>query len=1104
MQWALWEHNQDWYRDLVEHSRDLLCIHDLQGRLLSVNPAPARVLGYSVEELLQIPMREMIVPEFRDQFDLYLQQIERDGEAHGFMAVVARSGERRILEFHNTLRINGTEPPIVRGFGHDVTEQKRTEAKLRGLLEAAPDATVVADSGARIVLVNAQAERMFGYRRAELLGQRIEMLVPERLREHHFKLRDEFLRKPHEMAMGAERKLFALHKDGHEFEVEINLSPLKTAEGLLVTSAIRDITERNRTEQALRDSEARERAHAKKLEAVLDVLPIPVIIAHDAECRHMTANRMGREYLRLQPGANASMSAPSSEKPRLRFLRDGVEIPADELPMQRAAATGLPVYQMPTTVVFEDGTERHELANAVPLLGEDGEVRGAVGAAIDVTERKRAEEDLRASEERLRLAQEAAKIGTFERNLQTGECRWTPQMEAIYGLPPGGFPRSIEAFLDMVHGSDRASVAQLVEQSIQVGDAEGEWRVVWPDGSLHWIAGRCRLFKDDQGRPMRILGIDFDITDRKRAEDALRASEERFRLFVEHAPAELAMFDREMRYLHASRRWRTDYGLGDRDLRGLSHYEVFPEVPERWKEAHRRGLAGEVLRGENDRFDRADGSVQWIRWEIRPWHDRTGAIGGILIFTEDITAGKLAEEALRTSEERFRVALKSAPINVYNQDCDLRYTWVYNPPEGWKENDYLGKTDDEVFGPEIGARMKALKQLALDRCESARDEVALTVRGKTFHYDMTVEPLRDTLGRVVGVNCACVDVTPMRQVMDELRIAKEKLAEEKFYLEQEIDAECGFEEIVGQSAALKEVMGQVGQVAASDATVLLLGETGTGKELVARALHRLGRRAGSSFIKMNCAAIPSGLLESELFGYEKGAFTGAVGRKLGRLELADKGTLFLDEIGEIPLTLQPKLLRVLQDQEFERLGGTQTLKVDFRLIAATNRDLAESVRKNEFRSDLYYRLNVFPVRVPPLRERRDDVRLLVEHFVQKCAKRMNKKITSIPKRTIEMLMQWDWPGNVRELENFVERSVILTHGSVLVSPLSELRIAAEAGVSGTLEAAEREHILRALRESHGQIGGPRGAAARLGLKRTTLQSKLKHLGIDRRPPAAGP
>ena len=346
----------------------------------------------------------------------------------------------------------------------------------------------------------------------------------------------------------------------------------------------------------------------------------------------------------------------------------------------------------------------------------------------------------------------------------------------------------------------------------------------------------------------------------------------------------------------------------------------------------------------------------------------------------------------------------------------------------------------------------------------------------------------------------------LRRSEELLRQAKERLTEEKLYLEHEIDTELGFRDIIGQSQPLKDVMESVGKVATSDATVLLLGETGTGKELVARAIHRLSQRSGNAFIKMNCAAIPSGLLESELFGNEKGAFTGAVSKKIGRLELADKGTLFLDEIGEISLELQPKLLRVLQDHEFERLGGTQTLRSDFRLVAATNRDLAESVRDNEFRSDLYYRLNVFPIHLPPLRDRRDDIPLLVEHFVQKCARRMNKSITSIPKKTMNALTGWDWPGNIRELENFVERSVILTNGSVLSAPLGQLRPAdgeKSESEDDTLKAREREHILRALRDSHGQISGPRGAATRLGLKRTTLQSKLKHLGINPRVPPPG-
>ncbi len=297
----------------------------------------------------------------------------------------------------------------------------------------------------------------------------------------------------------------------------------------------------------------------------------------------------------------------------------------------------------------------------------------------------------------------------------------------------------------------------------------------------------------------------------------------------------------------------------------------------------------------------------------------------------------------------------------------------------------------------------------------------------------------------------------------------------------------------------KQVLKQVETVAPQDATVLILGETGTGKELIARAIHRLSRRSDKPFIKLNCAAIPSGLLESELFGHERGAFTGAIAQKIGRLELANQGTLFLDEVGDIPLELQPKLLRALQEKEFERLGSTRTISVNIRLIAATNRELEKMVADKLFRSDLYYRLKVFPVMIPPLRQRRDDIPLLVRYFVDVHARRMDKKIESIPPEVMVALTRWDWPGNVRELENFIERAVILTSGTVLRAPLGELEVVPEAANEPTanLHDTEREHILRVLREAKGMISGSDGAAERLGLKRTTLNSKIKKLGIKR-------
>ena len=331
----------------------------------------------------------------------------------------------------------------------------------------------------------------------------------------------------------------------------------------------------------------------------------------------------------------------------------------------------------------------------------------------------------------------------------------------------------------------------------------------------------------------------------------------------------------------------------------------------------------------------------------------------------------------------------------------------------------------------------------------------------------------------------------------EIAELKDKLAQEKLYLEEEIRSEADFEGIVGQSSALRQVLQVVETVATSDSTVLLLGETGTGKELIARALHDRSQRKGRTLIKLNCAAIPTGLLESELFGHERGAFTGAITQKVGRLELADQGTLFLDEVGDIPLELQPKLLRALQEREFERLGSTRTQKVDARLVAATHRDLPKMVKENQFRSDLYYRLNVVPIRIPPLRERPEDIPLLVRYFTQKYARRMQKKIETIPAASLRKLARWHWPGNVRELENLVERAVVLSPADRLAISIPELADEVMSALPTNLEKFdEQDKILRILIETKGRVGGPNGAAARLGLKRTTLISRMKRLGID--------
>jgi len=1108
--------SEDWYRDLVEHSQDLFCIHNLEGRFLAVNPLPAHLLGYSVEEVLRKPMREFIPAHGQAGFEAYLREIEATGESHGLMSVLARSGEERIWEYRNTLRTEGVERPIVRGVAHDVTERVRAERALveshkklqetaqeqqrllreltlfRTLLDHSNDSLQVIDPQTlRLLDVNERTCVELGYSREELLGMTIYDIAPgfderaraevkrqldatgcamiERmhrrkdgttfpaevnLRRVHLdrvygvsitrditarKQTEERLQEFERVVENLEEMIVVINRDYRyvlanramlryrgmtkeqilglsilevvgddvftnvvkekldecfagkvvnyelrhryqamgERDIEVTYLPVEGPAGIdRVACVLRDITDKKRAERDLQESEARARAKAEELVAVLNAVPVAVCIAHDAECRRMTGNRAAREHLRVAQDSNISLSASPEERPKFRVLENGLELPVDQLPMQQTGATGKPEVERKLTVLFEDGSRRETIANTVALRDENGKIRGVVGTSIDVTDLKRAERDLRESEIRFR---------------------------AVYERSPVGI-----ALVDSLTGC-----------FLQVNPKFCE------------IAGRS----ENELRDVEVASITHP----------------------------------------------DDVAVGKDHLQGLAEEKLGSYEMEK-------------------RYVRPDGSVRWVRILVVPMWSKGEKRRWQMGLVEDITERRETEAALQQSEERFRVALKDSPIAVFNQDRDLRYTWAYNSQLSLPASEKMGKTVADLFEPEEAARIIEIRRKVLESGVGVRDEVRVDRGGIKRYFNTTIEPLFDTAGNVVGLTGASMDVTELRNVTEALREAKKRLTEEKLYLEQEIDSELGFGEIIGKSKSLQTVMEMVGKVAASDATVLLLGETGVGKELVARAVHRLSGRADSSFIKLNCAAIPSGLLESELFGHERGSFTGAVSKKIGRLELADKGTLFLDEIGEISMDLQPKLLRVLQDQEFERLGGVNTLKVDFRLIAATNRDLAEGVRENEFRSDLYYRLNVFPIRVPPLRERRDDIPLLVEHFVRKFALRMHKSITSIPKKTMDALSGWEWPGNVRELENFIERSVILTQGSVLVSPLAELQSGAEEPnvVNESLEAAEREHILRALRDSRGQIGGLRGAAMRLGLKRTTLQSKLKQLGINPR------
>jgi formate hydrogenlyase transcriptional activator len=609
----------------------------------------------------------------------------------------------------------------------------------------------------------------------------------------------------------------------------------------------------------------------------------------------------------------------------------------------------------------------------------------------------------------------------------------------------------------------------------------------------------------DNPEGLLVLTVIRDISQSKQAEEALRESEQRFRSLVEGVrDYAIFMLDPEGRV--------STWNAGAERIKGYRSDEIIGQHFSRFytQEDVKRGKPDSELKvaAAQRRFEdegwrvRKDGSRFWANVMITALRDKSGTLLGFSKITRDFTERRHTEEAVRLSEERFRSLFEFSPdaIIVTAQDGSIAET------NGQVEK-FFGYSRGELVGQPV-------EMLVPERFRHAhpghRKEYSAQARtrpmgiglelygrrkdGTEFPVDIMLSPVNTDGDKLV--------LSVIRDLSEKKR-AEEELARkerEKRYLEEELNTEHRFEDIIGDSVSLKRVLKEVETVAEQDVTVLVLGETGTGKDLIARAIHQLSPRRERTLVKLNCAAIPTGLLESELFGHEKGAFTGAISQKIGRLELAHQGTLFLDEVGDLPLEIQPKLLRALQEKEFERLGGTRTISADIRLIAATNRNLEKMVADREFRSDLYYRLRVFPISIPALRERREDIPLLVRYFVAKHATRMDKKIESIPAEIMKALTKWDWPGNIRELENFIERCVILSKGPALRAPVSELQVPEETASERqdvSLEATEREHILRVLREAKGMIGGADGAAARLGLKRTTLNSKLKKLGIKR-------
>jgi len=766
-------------------------------------------------------------------------------------------------------------------------------------------------------------------------------------------------------------------------------------------------------------------------------------------------------------------------------------------------------------LLFPDGSTKNIRIVAHPVVNSAGDVVQFVGTTIDVTEQHRA-----------KTALESALTEIKKSELRLRTIIDTIPAMAWCALPDGFAEFHNQRWLDYTGLSDEEARGWGWRTAIHPEDAEAavnDWRDIVAstkpregerlirrfDGEYRRHMYRAEPLMDEQGNVVRWYGTLTDIEDRKRAEDRLRSSEQNFRQIVNSIPGFVCALTASGETEFHNNQVLEYFGRTVDELKNWAASEsdaVYPDDLPRVIATMRTSIETGQPTEIELRLRRADGIYRWFLMRLQPQRDSRGQIVRWYTLHTDIEDRKQAEDKIRRSETELRQILNLAPQYVAVLAPDRDHTRLY---ANQMMLDYLGftleewqKTDcPENIHPDDWERVAGETQDKLLRGLPHEFEVRL--RGKDGKYRWFLRrrnPVRDEQGRLTRWYSAATDIDDRKQ-------AEQRLRDENIALREEVDQASMFEEIVGSSRALRRVLSQVAKVAPTDSTVLILGETGTGKELIARAIHNRSNRSTRAFVGVNCAAIPQSLIASELFGHEKGAFTGATQRRLGRFELAHEGTIFLDEVGELPAETQISLLRVLQEREFERVGGSRPISVDVRVLAATNRDLDGAVASGSFRQDLFYRLNVFPIEIPPLRERIDDIPVLVEYLVERYAKKAGKKITHITKKTLELFQTYDWPGNIRELQNVVERAVVLSGGNTFSvdeswlerkrPPESPRSSMVEKGLIRLDADREREIIEAALAETGGRIAGPSGAAAKLGIPRQTLDSKISILGIKK-------
>ena len=1002
---------------------------------------------------------------------------------------------------------------------------RREKEQLDELFELSPDAVILTDENFNVLRVNKEFTRIFGYTAEEVAGQWLpELIMPEDLRAEALKNRDRLI-----SGNRVELEAIRQRKGGVRFDVSVVAKGISLGFGQVAVYLIyRDITERKKSERLLKEAfeEIKQRTEAARrsergLRDVVNTVPAHVWSTSPEGQVDFVNDRWSQfTGLALDEAFGWKWQAVVHPDDRTRIVAD----------WHTALKSGQTM-ECEARVRRADGQYCWWLMRNVPVRDETGRLVRWYGTAIDIEDRKRAEHALRKSEERWRSVFENSAIGVALTDLDGRFLATNHVYQTIVGYTEEEL-RALR-FLDLTHEDYREANWALVTELLQGKRRQFqiEKKYLRKDGSSIWVSNNVSLVPGTETVPRFIMALSEDITQRKRAEEALQRSEgylAEAQKLTHTGSWAAQVFQMENVYSSNAKRncsvavpsvetvyWSEELYR----IFGLDPAPTPPSEVEIGRRLHPedvrfyRPVVEQAIRDRTDfeadyRLLLPNGAPKYIHVVGHPVVNASGDVIEIVGTAMDVTEQHEARAALETAFEQIKAeqtelrritdaiasyiyVLRSDGTALYANQTVLNYLGL--TLEDVQREDHRAR----IFHPDDVERLREERQDALARgVPFEMEQRALGKDGKYRWFLIRYNPLRDDQGHIIRWYATGTDIEDRKR-------AEERMRDENLALREQIDQAFMFEEIVGASSELQTVLSSIVKVAPTDSTVLITGETGTGKELIARAIHKHSQRSGQAFISVNCASIPSSLIASELFGHEKGAFTGAVQRRQGRFELAHSGSIFLDEVGELPAETQIALLRVLQERQFERVGGNRILSTDVRVIAATNRDLRAAITAGTFRADLFFRLNVFPIEMPPLRKRREDIPMLIEYFVKRYAEKAGKQIRKIDKTTLELCQSYPWPGNIRELQNIVERSVILCGGETFwiekawLTPVQPPRQEFAGPLPDTLHNQEKEIIEAALAESRGKVAGPEGAAAKLGIPRSTLDYKIKQLNIKK-------